>query len=92
MFREGQRRGGSGGILALSDIDPIRDEREQPPKEMSMIEEIKTADVAEMRELTLDEIDATAGAGFWSWLKGIFGGNDPQPSRGPFNRPPDHLK
>jgi hypothetical protein len=94
LFRAGQRSGGSSGILASSDIDPITDEREHArhPKEMSMIEETKTADVAEMRELTLDEIDAAAGAGLWSWLKKIFGGNDPQPSRGPFNRPPDHLK
>jgi hypothetical protein len=62
------------------------------PLEMSMIEETKTADVAEMRELTLDEIDATAGAGIISWLKRLFGGNDPKPARGPFNRPDDHLK
>ncbi|MFM9850117.1 MAG: hypothetical protein ACKVP3_23545 [Hyphomicrobiaceae bacterium] len=60
-----------------------------------MIEETKTADVAEMRELTLDEIDAIAGAGrigrVLSWLKKLFGGNDPKPPRGPFNKPPDHL-
>lgn len=47
---------------------------------------------AEFRELSLDEIEATSGAGFISWLKGIFGGNDPKPPRGPHNRPADHLK
>ena len=57
------------------------------PLEMSMIEETKTADVAEMRELTLDEIDATAGAGIISWLRRLFGGDNPQPPRGPFNKP-----
>lgn len=66
------------------------------PLEMSMIEKTKTADVAEMRELTLDEIDDIAGAGrigrVIAWLKKIFGGNDPKPPRGPFNPPPDHLK
>jgi hypothetical protein len=47
---------------------------------------------AELRELSLDEIDATSGAGLISWLKKIFGGNDPKPPRGPFNRPDDHVK
>lgn len=47
---------------------------------------------AELRELSLDEIEATSGAGLISWLKSIFGGNDPKPARGPHNRPDDHLK
>lgn len=47
----------------------------------------KTSEIAEMRELSLDEIDATSGAGIISWLRGLFGGNDPKPARGPFNRP-----
>ncbi|MGD9804402.1 MAG: hypothetical protein AB7E81_03975 [Hyphomicrobiaceae bacterium] len=51
-----------------------------------------TPATAELRELSLDEIEAIAGAGFISWLKGLFGGNDPKPARGPFNRPDDHLK
>jgi hypothetical protein len=38
----------------------------------------------EMRELSLDEIDATAGAGIISWLRRLFGGDNPQPPRGPF--------
>ena len=49
-------------------------------------------ETAELRELSLAEIEATAGAGLISWLKGIFGGNDPKPPRGPHNRPADHLK
>jgi len=47
---------------------------------------------AEFRELSHEEIDATSGAGLISFLKRIFGGNDPKPPRGPFNRPDDHLK
>jgi hypothetical protein len=47
---------------------------------------------AKIRELSLDEIEATAGAGLFSWLRRIFGGDDPKPARGPFNRPDDHLK
>ena len=45
----------------------------------------------DMRELSLDEIDETSGAGLISWLKKIFGGNDPQPPRGPFNPPPPPI-
>jgi len=52
----------------------------------------KAPAAAELRELSLDEIDATSGAGLISWLKKIFGGNDPKPARGPFNRPDDHVK
>ena len=52
----------------------------------------KNLDVVEIRELSLDEIDATSGAGILSWLKALFGGNDPQPPRGPFNKPADHLR
>jgi hypothetical protein len=52
----------------------------------------KTIQTIGIRELTLEEIEATSGAGFISWLKGIFGGNDPKPARGPHNRPADHLK
>lgn len=52
----------------------------------------KAPATAELRELSLDEIDATSGAGLISWLKKIFGGNDPKPARGPFNRPDDHVK
>ena len=45
-------------------------------------------EVVEMRELSLDEIDATSGAGLISWLRRLFGGDDPKPARGPFNN--DH--
>ena len=45
-------------------------------------------DTAELRELTLEEIEATSGAGILRWLKCLFGGCDaPQPARGPFNQP-----
>ena len=47
---------------------------------------------AQLRELSEDEIEATAGAGIISWLRHLFGGGDPQPPRGPFNAPPDHLR
>ena len=58
-----------------------------------MIEDTnKNSHFAEIRELSLDEIDATSGAGIVSWLRSIFGGNDPQPARGPFNKPADHLR
>ncbi len=54
-----------------------------------MIEDTnKNSHFAEIRELSLDEIDATSGAGIVSWLKALFGGNDPKPARGPFNQPP----
>lgn len=49
-------------------------------------------DASEIRELSLDEIDMTSGAGLISWLRHIFGGDNPQPARGPFNKPADHLK
>jgi hypothetical protein len=52
----------------------------------------KNSDFAELRELSLDEIEMTSGAGIISWLKHIFGGDDPQPARGPFNKPADHLR
>ena len=52
----------------------------------------KAPQTAEIRELSLDEIEATSGAGIISWLKKIFGGDNPQPPRGPLNRPADHLK
>ena len=58
-----------------------------------MIEDTnKNSDVVELRELSLEEIDMTSGAGLISWLKSIFGGNDPQPARGPFNKPADHVR
>lgn len=45
-------------------------------------------DSAELRELSLEEIEATSGAGILRWLKCLFGGCDaPQPARGPFNQP-----
>ncbi len=50
------------------------------------------SDIIEMRELSIDEIDATSGAGIISWLRRLFGGDDPKPARGPFNRPDDHLR
>ena len=53
----------------------------------------KTNDI---RELSLDEIDATAGAGWLSSLfhaiGSLFGAGDPKPPRSPFNRPPDYLR
>jgi hypothetical protein len=52
----------------------------------------KNSDFAELRQLSLDEIEMTSGAGILSWLKHIFGGDDPQPARGPFNKPADHLR
>jgi hypothetical protein len=55
-----------------------------------MIEDTsKNSDFAELRKLSLDEIDMTSGAGLVSWLKSIFGGDDPKPARGPFNQPTD---
>jgi hypothetical protein len=45
----------------------------------------KTSDTAEIRELSMDEIDETSGAGIISWLRRLFGGDDPQPPRSPFN-------
>ena len=33
---------------------------------------------ADMRLLDMTEIDATAGAGIWSWIKSIFGGGSPR--------------
>lgn len=54
-----------------------------------MTAETNTQDAFEIRELSMDEIDATAGAGIFGdivrAIKGLFGGNDPQPPRGPFN-------
>lgn len=50
-----------------------------------MTEETKTQDAFDIRELSMDEIDATSGAGIISWLKRLFGGDNPQPPRGPFN-------
>jgi hypothetical protein len=49
----------------------------------------KNSDVLELRELSLDEIEATSGAGIISWLRHLFGGDDPKPARGPFNKPDD---
>ena len=53
----------------------------------------KTNDI---RELSLDEIDATAGAGWFSNLihaiGALFGAGDPKPPRSPFNQPPDYLR
>jgi hypothetical protein len=48
--------------------------------------------MVEIRELSLIEIEEVAGAGILTWLRHLFGGNDPKPARGPFNRPDDHLK
>ena len=57
-----------------------------------MIEDTSmNSDAAEIRELSLAEIDATSGAGIMSWLRRLFGGDDPQPSRGPYNQPPPHI-
>ena len=57
-----------------------------------MIEDTnKNSDAAEIRELSMDEIDATSGAGIISWLRGLFGGDNPQPPRGPHNQPPAHI-
>lgn len=45
----------------------------------------------DFRELSLDEIDATSGAGLRgviNFLRKLFGGDDPKPPRGPFNPPP----
>lgn len=51
-----------------------------------MIEDAnKNSDFAEIRELSMDEIDATSGAGIIAWLRRLFGGDDPQPARGPHN-------
>ena len=51
-----------------------------------MIEDTnQNSDVAEIRELSMNEIDATSGAGIISWLRRLFGGDNPQPPRGPFN-------
>lgn len=50
------------------------------------------SDFAELRQLSLEEIEMTSGAGIISWLKHIFGGDNPQPARGPFNKPADHLR
>jgi hypothetical protein len=57
---------------------------ETNPLETIMTEALNTA---EIRELTLDEIDETSGAGFLSWITRLFGGDDPQPSRGPHHHP-----
>jgi len=57
-----------------------------------MIENTNNSDALELRELSLDEIEMTSGAGLISWLRHIFGGDNPQPARGPFNKPADHLK
>ena len=57
-----------------------------------MIENTNNADALELRELSLDEIEMTSGAGLISWLRHIFGGDNPQPARGPFNKPADHVK
>ena len=55
-----------------------------------MIEDTsKNSGLLEHRELSLDEIEMTSGAGLISWLKHIFGGDDPKPARGPFNQPTD---
>jgi len=57
-----------------------------------MIEDAnKNSDFAEIRELSMDEIDATSGAGIISWLRRLFGGDNPQPPRGPHNQPPPHI-
>jgi hypothetical protein len=50
------------------------------------------SEIVELRELSLEEIEGTAGAGIISWLRHLFGGDDPKPARGPFNQPADHLK
>ncbi len=47
------------------------------------------SDALDLRELSLEEIDMTSGAGLISWLRHIFGGDDPQPARGPFHQPTD---
>ena len=57
-----------------------------------MIENTNNSDALELRELSLAEIEMTSGAGLISWLRHIFGGDNPQPARGPFNKPADHLK
>jgi hypothetical protein len=52
-----------------------------------------TLDVLEIRELSVEELEATSGAGIISWIKCLFGGcGEKQPARGPHNRPADHLK
>ena len=57
-----------------------------------MIEDTnKNSDSAEIRELSMDELDATSGAGIISWLRRLFGGDDPRPPRGPHNQPPPHI-
>lgn len=49
----------------------------------------KNSDAPEHRELSLEEIEMTSGAGIISWLRHLFGGDDPKPARGPFNQPTD---
>jgi hypothetical protein len=57
-----------------------------------MIKELgKPLETADLRELSLVEIEATSGAGIISFLKRIFGGNYPKPPRGPNNPPAYHL-
>ena len=56
-----------------------------------MIEDSNKTPDPDMRELSMDEIDETSGAGLISWLKRLFGGNDPQPPRSPFNPPPPPI-
>ena len=58
-----------------------------------MIDAANTTAEPALRELSLEEIEATSGAGILHWLKCLFGGCDaPQPPRGPFNQPPAHVK
>jgi hypothetical protein len=49
----------------------------------------KNADVLEVRELSLDEIEATSGAGIIRFIKCLFGGCGPKEEfRGPFKGDP----
>jgi hypothetical protein len=43
------------------------------------------AEAFEIRELSLEDIEATSGAGVISWIRRLFGGDDPRPPRGPHN-------
>lgn len=55
-----------------------------------MIDDIsKNSAFVGLRELSPDEIEMTSAAGLISWLKHMFGGDDPKPARGPFNQPTD---
>jgi hypothetical protein len=50
------------------------------------------SELVELRELSLEKIEGTAGAGIISGLRHLLGGDDLQRARGPFNRAADHLK